>query len=80
VAVLIDPAKRQVMAIQCKDLALARTPQELSSQLEGLMGEAERSQGVITTRHSRRVNWVGENLAGILAHLGVITADGWLAA
>jgi hypothetical protein len=23
------------------------------------------------------VNWVGENLAGILAHFGVITADGW---
>lgn len=40
---VIDPAKRQVTAIECKDLALARTPQELSNQLEGLMRGAEHS-------------------------------------
>ena len=74
---VIDPAKRKVTAIECKDLALARTPQELSSQLEGLMRGAEHSQGVFTTRHGRRVNWVRENVNGILAHFGVATAEGW---
>jgi hypothetical protein len=74
---VIEPAKRQVTAIECKDLALARTPQELSSQLEGLMGGAEHSQGALTTRHGRRLKWVSENITGVLAHFGIATSDGW---
>lgn len=74
---VIDPAKRKITAIECKDLALARTPQELSSQLEGLMRGAEHSQGAVTTRHGRRLNWVRENVTGVLAHFGVATANGW---
>ena len=74
---VIDSAKRQITAVECKDLALARTPQELSSQLEGLMGGAEHSQGALTTRHGSRVTWVRENVADVLAHFGVATPDGW---
>jgi hypothetical protein len=74
---VVDPANRFVTVIECKDLALARTPQELSSQLEALTGGTEQSQGTATTRHARRVNWVRENLSGVLAHFGVEQADSW---
>lgn len=74
---VIEPAKRQVIAIECKDLALARTPQELSNQLHGLMSEADSSQGVLTTKHKRRVDWMRENLNAILTHFGLVTDDRW---
>jgi hypothetical protein len=74
---VIEPAKRLIAVIECKDLALARTPQELASQLEGLTGITEESQGTATTRHSRRVSWVIENHPGVLAHFGLEEADGW---
>ena len=74
---VIESAKRLVTVIECKDLALARTPQELASQLEGLTGDTEQSQGTARARHARRLSWVRENLSGVLAHFGVEDADGW---
>jgi hypothetical protein len=74
---VIEPAKHRVTVIECKDLALARTPQELSTQLEALTGTAEESQGAAMARHGRRVNWVRENLSAVLAHIGVVDTDGW---
>lgn len=73
---VIEPAKHLVAVIECKDLALARTPQELASQLEGLMGGTEQFQGTATARHVRRLNWVRENLPAVLAHFGVEDTDG----
>ena len=74
---VIEPANRQVAVIECKDLALARTPQELSNQLEELTGTAEHSRGAAMARHARRLNWVRENLAAVLAHFGLEDTDGW---
>jgi hypothetical protein len=48
---VIDPAKHRATVIECKDLALARTPQELATQLEALTGTAEESQGAAMARH-----------------------------
>jgi hypothetical protein len=74
---VIEPAKHRVAVIECKDLALARTPQELANQLEGLTGITEDTQGAATARHARRLNWVRENLSDVLAHFGIENADGW---
>jgi hypothetical protein len=74
---VIEPAKHRVAVIECKDLALARTPQELANQLEGLTGATEDTQGAATARHARRLNWVRENLSAVLAHFGIGGADGW---
>lgn len=74
---VIEPAKHLVALIECKDLALARTPQELATQLEALTGGAGESQGAAMARHGRRVSWVGENLSAVLAHFGVDGVDGW---
>jgi hypothetical protein len=74
---MIEPAKHLVAVIECKDLALARTPQELASQLEGLTGGPKQSHGAATARHARRLNWVGENLSAVLARFGIDDTDGW---
>jgi hypothetical protein len=74
---VIEPARHRVAVIECKDLALARTPQELANQLEGLTGITEDTQGAATARHARRLNWVRENLSDVLAHFGIENADGW---
>src|SRR6266508_1623434 len=57
----VDP-RLAVSVIESKDLALARTPHELASQLEALTGGTEQSHGAATARHARRLNWVRENL------------------
>jgi hypothetical protein len=74
---VIEPPNRRIVVIECKDLALARTPQELANHLEGLAGRAGHESGSATARHARRVNWVRENLPSILAHFGIQDVETW---
>ena len=76
---VIEPAKHRVAVIECKNIALARTPQELAGQLESLTGTGgtEHTQGAAMARHGRRLKWVRENLSAVLAHFGIEDVDGW---
>jgi hypothetical protein len=73
----IDRADKVLTAIECKDLALARTPQELANQLEGLMRGADNSEGRTVTRHGKRLVWVRQNLPAVLRHFGEDDPDRW---
>ena len=74
---VVEKVNRRIAVIECKDLALARTPQELSNQLEGLTRGTVPSQGAATTRHARRVKWVHDNLPNLLAHFGIGDVEDW---
>jgi hypothetical protein len=61
----IDERRRTLWLIECKNLALARTPWELHSDVEGF---EEPGKGMIA-KHRRRSDWVEANLAAVVAEL-----------
>jgi hypothetical protein len=73
----VDPGDKLLTAIECKDLALARTPHELANQLEGLMRGADNSEGRTVTRHGKRLVWIQQNLPAVLSHFGQDDPDRW---
>ena len=52
--------------LECKNLAFARTPFELASELRALTESTPHHKSIIQ-KHQRRVQWVTNNLAQILA-------------
>jgi hypothetical protein len=74
----VDQATKTLTAIECKDLALARTPQELANQLEGLMRGADNSEGRTVTRHGKRLIWIRQNLPAVLRHFNEEDPDAWM--
>ena len=73
----VDRAKRVVRVIECKDLALVRTPDELSNQLATFVPSHARDDAAATVKHRRRVDWVADNLDAILAALNLPIDGGW---
>jgi hypothetical protein len=73
----VDQATKTLTAIECKDLALARTPQELANQLEGLMRGADDTEGRTVTRHGKRLIWIRQNLPAVLRYFNVGDPDKW---
>jgi len=61
---VINPKKRVIEVVECKDLALARTPNEMRTELENLF-EGGRHRSIVE-RHQRRVDWVRMHLKEIL--------------
>ncbi len=66
---VIDPKKRLVEVVECKDLALARTPHEMRNELENLF-EGGRHRSIVE-RHHRRTEWVHNHLKEILLWLKI---------
>jgi hypothetical protein len=69
-----DRTQRQLRAVEAKDLAIARTPAELSNELaETFQSSADRQAAV--DRHVERVDWLRGHLAEVLAWLGLDEED-----
>jgi len=66
---VINPKKRLVEVVECKDLALARTPNEMRNELERLF-EGSRHRSIVE-RHHRRTEWVRLHLKEILLWLEI---------
>ncbi len=64
------PAERRILAIETKDLAVARTPAELHNELESTF-ETRGGRSAAVDRHLRRVEWVRQHLGSTLAWLGL---------
>lgn len=62
--------------VECKDMAVARTPAEMSMEIaelfEGVDGHSSHLQ-----RHQKRAEWVGAHLGEILAWLGISADHPW---
>ena len=61
----VIPSARTILCIECKALALARTPSEIRNQLEELFIGA-RGKPSTTQKHLKRVEWVEDNLDIVL--------------
>jgi hypothetical protein len=64
---VVDTKKRRLKLVECKDLALARTPHEMSFEIENLF----RGNPPIVERHQRRVGWAKNHLTYIFEWLGL---------
>jgi len=68
-----DTRKRRLLLLECKDLAVARTPHEMANELEALfVGEDS-----ALAKHGRRVAWFETNLSAVLDWLGVEDRGRW---
>jgi hypothetical protein len=73
-----DPERRRVIVIECKDLALARTPQEVHNELVELFVGDSNGKPVVQ-RHQERAEWVQQHLNLVLDWLGLEKRKGkWL--
>jgi hypothetical protein len=65
-----------IYVLECKNLAFARTPFELASEIRALTESTLHHKSIIQ-KHQRRVQWVRENLATILAWAGFDGGESW---
>ena len=61
----VIPSERTILCVECKALALARTPAEVRYQLEDLFSGSKNKVST-TQKHLKRVKWVEENLDLVL--------------
>jgi hypothetical protein len=72
---VINPCRRRVLVIECKDLSIARNPYEMANEIETLFVDADKPPTVV--RHQRRANWIKDNLSLVLGHYGVDSKGKW---
>jgi hypothetical protein len=72
-----NPQQRRLYVIECKDLAVARTPHELANEVANLF-QGQQGKKAIVELHQRRVDWVRTHFTDVLAWLGYETAEGWV--
>ena len=63
----VIPTVRVVLSIECKNLALARTPAEIQHQMEELVHGSSSDLSAIQ-KHLARVQWVKKNIDEVLMH------------
>jgi hypothetical protein len=73
---VVDKRRKRLLPMECKDLALARTPYEMSSEIVNLFRGSQGKKSIIEL-HQQRVQWVREHLLEVLEWLGVGTPKGW---
>jgi hypothetical protein len=67
-----DKRRKRLLVVECKDLALARTPFEMSGELRNLFEGTEKKKSIVLL-HERRMLWVQNHLREVLSWLGIGT-------
>jgi hypothetical protein len=62
----IDPARRRIFSIECKNINFARNPREIRNELERFLGDKDPADSWIA-RHQKRHQWLQENFASVQA-------------
>src|SRR5437660_3774997 len=71
-----DLTSRTLMPVECKDLALARTPFEMAREMDNLFrGQGERPS--IVERHQKRTDWIREHITLVLDWLNIDSTQEW---
>jgi hypothetical protein len=68
--------KRVLWVIECKSLAIARTPYEMSMHLRELTVDDDKHSSIIK-RHQTRSNWIKQHLRKVLESIGISSESGW---
>jgi hypothetical protein len=73
---VFDKTNAAIYVLECKNLALARTPYELASELRDLTESTLQRRSIIE-KHRRRVVWVTQNLDAVLEWAEMDSARTW---
>ncbi len=73
------PAQHLLRIVECKDLAGARTPFEMSNEVAELFRGSEEKTSEVE-KLQNRTSWVREHLAEVLSWLGLSPSDDWIVA
>jgi hypothetical protein len=73
---VIDPFGQIIHVIECKDLAVARTPYEFKRELDEMFLGTKNKRSTIT-KHNQRTKWVHTNLKDVLREFSINTITGW---
>ncbi len=73
---MVNPRKRRMHLLECKDLAVARTPQEMANELQNMFQGKGGKKSVIE-HHQKRVQWACEHLGQILTWLELPQSGKW---
>ncbi|WP_434922975.1 hypothetical protein ACR9WD_06380 [Glutamicibacter sp. PAEs-4] len=65
------PDTRSILAVEAKDLEIARTPAEMSTELEMLFHGTKKKKPTVEL-HQRRIEWIRNNLVDVVQAMGVI--------
>lgn len=69
---VVYPTRRKIIAIEVKDLELARTPYELANEVDKLF----RPDTSAVARHTRRVRWLEEHIPELCEWMGIEQGKG----
>ena len=72
----INKKTKKLKIIECKDLALARTPYEMGNELKNIFEGSDNEKSIIK-KHSRRCDWVKRNLGSVLKYLELDEKANW---
>ena len=73
---VIDPFHHVIYVIECKDLAVARTPYELKCELDELFLGTKTKRSIVM-KHNQRTQWIQANLKDVLIEFSTNTRPGW---
>ncbi|GIH11732.1 hypothetical protein Rhe02_97990 [Rhizocola hellebori] len=68
---VIDPPARAVYGLEVKDFEVARTPAELSNELQQIV----HGEKCTVNLHQSRLSWLSEHLDLVLRHFGLVKED-----
>lgn len=72
----IDPRRKRLFPIECKDLSAARTAHDMANEIRSLFhGHGHKKSYV--EKHERRVSWLKANLEGVLQSFGIDSSKKW---
>lgn len=73
---VIDKHCQRIFVIECKDLAIARTPHELKTELDYVFKGSMTKKSTIE-KHKLRATWVQDNLASVLGAFNIASTQHW---
>ncbi|HXM36341.1 MAG TPA: hypothetical protein VN920_14200 [Pyrinomonadaceae bacterium] len=73
---VLDRKKKRLFLVECKDLAQARTPHEMSSELTNLFRGTDQKKPIVAL-HQRRTDWARQHVSELLEWLDIKVTKGW---
>lgn len=73
---VIDPFQQVTYVIECKSLAVARTPYEFKRELDEMFLGTRNKRSTVT-KHNQRTQWVHANLKDVLREFSINTRTSW---